>query len=338
MVMHLDEDKIMNQFISIVVPVFNVEKYLPRCMETILNQSYDNYEVILVDDGSTDGSSRLCDEYAQKNNNVRVLHKNNGGLSSARNVGIQMAKAELITLVDSDDFISEDYLEYLYGLMVRYDADMACASHLFVYGFDRPHYKETVPKEEVLDTEKALERICYTSVGANKILYKKEVLLKHPYPEGRLYEDLATTYKLIAECHKIAFSNKILYFVIKRMGSITNSNFNEHQYDAFWAADNQLQYITENYPSAVVAAKVRCIMAGLTLLNMLISQECDDAKIQFKRIHTYMKPYIWTVIMRSKASLNIKLSSLAVWLGYTPCKAFWWIKGKIKNMIGRKLV
>lgn len=330
----------MKPLISLVIPVYNVEKYFAKCMDSVLAQTYDNFEVVLVDDGSTDNSGKMCDEYAYKDRRVIVYHKPNGGLSEARNYGVQHANADLISFVDSDDYISEDYLAYLYELLEKYGADLACANSRTVFSDQKEPYCSgmgSMIDETLLNTEEALERICYTSVGADTKLYRKEFLLKHPYPEGRLYEDLATTYKIIDECKFIAFSDKVLYFWVQRKGSILHGEFSNKQYDIFWAADMQLQYIMNKYPRITVAAKARYIIAGMAILDILFSQIIVNKKQHFKRIRNYIKPYIWTVITKSNLKLHTKVACLVVWLGYFPSQIIWMMKKEIKALTGKSL-
>ena len=308
----------MKPLISLIIPVYNVEKFLPKCMETVLTQTYENFEVILVDDGSTDGSRDLCDKYAKQDFRVVVFHKPNGGLADARNYGVQHAKGDYISMIDSDDYITEDYLSYLYELMERHDADLARAGSIDVYDMETRVQIIQSPYEKVLDAEEALKRICYTSVGTVTTLYKREILLKHPYPKGRLYEDLATTCKIVGDCRKIAFSDKILYFWVIRNGSIMHSKIDERQYDVFWAADEQLEYIKKYYPRAINAAKARCVNGTMTFLSRLFTYKDEQSREHFYRARNYVRPYIRSVLSDRNVFIRTKICCLAILLGYFP--------------------
>ena len=131
----------MNPLISLVIPVYNVEKYLDKCMESVLAQTYDNYEVILVDDGSTDNSGKMCDEYAERDSRVTVYHQKNSGVSVARNVGIENAKGEFISFIDSDDWVDESYLEKLVNAQIKYNADLTICEYTNVYADGRPNVR-----------------------------------------------------------------------------------------------------------------------------------------------------------------------------------------------------
>ena len=150
----------MEDLISVVVPIYNVENYIKKCVDSILSQTYKNLEIILVDDGSPDNCPQICDEYAQKDNRIKVIHKENGGLSDARNAGIDISKGKFITFIDSDDYIEKDYVEVLYNSIKENASDMAIGSHKAIYDNGTILNKETGEKS-VLDSKNVLERILY---------------------------------------------------------------------------------------------------------------------------------------------------------------------------------
>ena len=324
----------MNPLISLVIPVYNVEKYLDKCMESVLAQTYDNFEVILVDDGSTDNSGKMCDEYAERDSRIIVYHKPNGGLSDARNFGVEHCNADLVSFIDSDDYVTEDYLEYLWYLMEKYDCKMSCASNKIV-----PEGKEYALKsdnitEEKLDTVKSLERICYSSVGAVTRLYQKELLLNNPFPVGRLYEDLASTYKKIAECEYVIFSDKQIYIWIQRDNSITHSGISEKQMDIFWAADELYNFIAERYPESKDAASVRCAMASIGFITRVFNScKRQDRHKMYKVARDYVMPYVKSVVLNKKASKVVRTASLTIWAGYIPSCILWKLRSCQKKAL-----
>lgn len=328
----------MKPLISLVIPVYNVEEYFPKCMETVLAQTYENFEVILVDDGSTDGSGDLCDKYESQDARVKVFHKANGGLSDARNFGIQHANGRYISIFDSDDYVTKDYLAYLYELMEEYNVDVSCAESMMAYDLKTIPPVVEKPKEELLDTEEALKKICYTHVGADTRLYKREILIKHPYPEGRLSEDLATTCKIIGDCKKIVFSDKVLSFWVQRRGSITHSKIDERQYDEFWAADEQLNYIINNYPGAVVAAKARYAMETVAFLTRLFAYNDEKSRWHFERARGYFKPHIRTVLLDKNVPFKIKICCISILMGYFPSRILWDIKAVRNKYLGKTII
>lgn len=318
----------MNPLISLVIPVYNVEKYLDKCMESVLAQTYDNFEVILVDDGSTDNSGKMCDEYAERDSRVTVYHKPNGGLSDARNFGVEHCNGELVSFFDSDDYMANFYLEYLWYLMIKYHADMSCSQSRTVYDYSPVEIDGDPIVEELLDTEQMLARICYTSVGADTRLYKKEHLIANPYPVGKLYEDLATTYRIVGQCKKIACSNKIIDFWVLRDGSITRDIITEKQFDIFDAEDELVKYYERYFPQIIKAAYHRGVMAGNAFMTRLFNYNKDSKKDYFYRARCRVKKYIWPVMFDRQTSIRLKIGGLAIWLGYIPSCLAWTIKKK----------
>ena len=320
----------MYPLISIVIPVFNVDKYLSTCLQSVLAQTYPCFEVVLVDDGSTDNSGKLCDDYAMKDSRVHAFHKLNGGLSDARNYGVQQASADLISFIDSDDFVSADYLSYLYDLMIRFGADMSCAGNVEVTNAQIGLVKYKIQAQEKLcGTEDAIKELCYGSVGAWARLYRKKDLILHPYPYGRLHEDLATTCKLVGECKKIAFSNKPIYFRLQHRESITHQKISDRRFDLFLSAEDQLAYVSEAFPEAVRAAKSRCAMAAVELLSQASVFGDKNERFHFERIQEYEKKYVSCVIQDPNVKLWTKISCIFIIWGLLPSKYFWPIRMKL---------
>lgn len=228
--------------ISIIVPIFKVEKELPQCIDSLINQTYKNIEIILVDDGSPDKCPAICDEYAKFDKRIRVIHKTNGGLSDARNTGIDVAVGEYIGFVDSDDYIDSQMFERLYYAAVENNCDI---SECYSISFN----DETVPTAEYNNNVLLLDPLKWLTesnlkgflncVAWNK-LYKKNLFNDIRYPKGKLNEDEATTYKLIYKSKKIARLSDKLYFYRKRSGSIMLSTMTEKRiYDKYDALKNR---------------------------------------------------------------------------------------------------
>lgn len=210
------------KLISVIVPVYNVEKYLPKCIDSILEQTYRNLEILLIDDGSKDSSPQICDEYAEKDSRIRVIHKENGGLSSARNRGLDEAKGDFVGFIDSDDYIQKDMYEYLMSGIEKYDADISICQRIMVKNDKKkPQDRE---KNEVYDTETAVRKLLNEDIMNavwNK-LYKKEVVEGIYFPEGRVYESTAVTFQYITRAKKVANLKKSKYYYIMRDGSIVH--------------------------------------------------------------------------------------------------------------------
>ena len=220
--------------ISIVIPVYKVEKYLEKCIESIINQTYKNLEIIIVDDGSPDNCPQMCDEFAKSDKRIKVIHKENGGLSDARNAGIDIATGKYITFIDSDDYVSDDYVEYMYRLIKKHNTKIAtCETQVVHIESDEENQEQFIENIEVLTARDLFYKILFaqkSDVSAYSKLYETALFRDIRYPKGVVYEDTATTYKLIEKCDKIATGNKKCYFYFSRPNSISKkSGFNKNE-------------------------------------------------------------------------------------------------------------
>lgn len=219
--------------ITVVIPVYNVERYLRKCIDTVCNQTYRNTQIILVDDGSNDGCGIICDEAARKDKRIVVIHKSNGGLSDARNRGIDIARGKYITFIDSDDYISEDYLEYLYGILKKNNAQISICGHIKTKN-EQDCTRKNETTEECMSKEKALEEMLYArkfSTSAWGKLYLTELFTDVRYPYGKFSEDMFTTYKVIDKADRIVYGSQICYYYLRRNGSILVSQFSKKHMD-----------------------------------------------------------------------------------------------------------
>ncbi len=231
-----NEITMKNPLISVIIPCYRVEKYLPYCINSIISQTYVNIEIFLVDDGSPDSCGVICDEYAKKDARIKVIHKKNGGLSDARNVAIDVAKGEYITFVDSDDYVAYDYVESLYNLIVENDAQMSITRCIPFWEGTQPVNAKRTKRVKIFGANNALVCLFYqkyfdTSAWAkmyHSSLFKSGIR----YPKGWLYEDLPTTYKLMMLCSKIAFSSYENYYYLLRRDSIEGAPFKPKKYES----------------------------------------------------------------------------------------------------------
>ncbi len=216
----------MDELISVIVPVYKVEDYLSRCVDSILSQTYRNIEVILVDDGSPDKCGEICDRYAQHDPRVRVIHKENGGLSDARNAGIEIAQGQYISFIDSDDWVHPEFLESLYQLTRSTDADIAASDFMRTSTENLPLTleEETVYQYSNLEALKQYAGVFYVQmvVSWGKI-YKKQLFEGVRFPVGRVHEDEFTTHKVIYKAKRIVFTTRKLLYYWQRQDSIMGS-------------------------------------------------------------------------------------------------------------------
>ena len=225
--------------ISIIVPVFNVEVYLPKCLDSILNQTYENLEIIVVNDGSTDNSPQICEEYANKDSRINVLHKKNGGLSSARNAGLDVANGEYIGFVDSDDFVEKNMYEEMINTLKKYSANLVICSYFSDVEIKYPCEKSMLATVDVVFRLYLKNKI--QAYAWNK-LYAKEIFSEIRYTNGILFEDMDILLPVLEKAKKIALLNDKLYHYIQRKASITNSNFNPKQIKCLDIIESHKEY------------------------------------------------------------------------------------------------
>lgn len=234
--------------ISVIVPVYNVEPYLERCIQSVIMQTYQNWQMILVDDGSTDRCGSICDRYAGKDDRIQVIHKTNGGLSDARNCGIDKADGQYIAFVDSDDFVQKDFLKVQYENLVRTGADMA------ICAYQNYHSKQDMAcdtENHVCVVEEDITSQLYLNPGMaivawNK-LYRRELWNEIRYPVGRLHEDEAVIHELLTSCRKIVISDAKLYFYRQRADSIMGEESDKSIADAVYAYKRRIQFFGEKH-------------------------------------------------------------------------------------------
>lgn len=246
----------MKDKISVVVPVYNVEKYLSKCIDSIMHQSFENLEIILVDDGSKDNSGKICDKYAKEYTNIKVIHQENKGLSMARNTGIEMATGEYIGFVDSDDYIDAKMYEVLYKNIIKYNADISICKYEKVNEIEiKEDIKGDINNEEVLvmsnveaikELLSAQEKISNHAVTK---LYKKRLFENIKYPEKRKFEDIGTTYYLFEKSKKVVFINYIGYKYLQRNDSITGKARIEDIKDEMYMVKKRYDYLFQKYPN-----------------------------------------------------------------------------------------
>lgn len=264
-----------NTLISVIVPVYNVEEYLNRCVDSILAQTYQNLEIILVDDGTKDNCDKICDDYAAKDPRIKVIHKENGGLSSARNAGIDIARGEYLGFVDSDDWIEPEMYEHMLKTARKYDVKLVCAGR---YDFSSRRNEKTVglcpEREEVITGMELLGRV-FTwnrcdSAAWDK-LYHRSLFAEIRYPLGQISEDVAMFYKLAELVDRAAMCDKPFYNYYHRPGSITTAKLSEKTFHFPRHTAVIYDYIRENHPELINEARylrVRGIVTAMQAIDL----------------------------------------------------------------------
>lgn len=285
----------MNQpLITVVVPIYNVEKYLKECVDSILTQTYRNLEIILVDDGSPDQCGALCDEYGRKDERVKVIHQENKGLSGARNSATDIARGEYITYVDSDDYIEPNMIETLYEELQKNHAQMSVISAEIFFEDETKVSNGHGNQIFVYNKEKALDCFLFNDYLTPCVcgkLYDNKLWKEIRCPEGKLFEDQFTTYKLIDLCEKIVYVTTPLYHYRKRAGSIGHSNFSKRTYDLYDAIHEEYEYISSKYEEKCPNISVARITWEIVFVNMMIRDDYTDKSI-VKQVQCFARKHL----------------------------------------------
>lgn len=317
--------------ISIVVPVYNVENCLSYCVESLRQQTYKNIEIILVDDGSTDSSGEICDQYAREDDRIKVLHIENGGLSNARNTGVKESSTDWIVFIDSDDYYDHRAIEYLVELRDKYRVDLVATPVIEVRDYENSDFLGDFREKYSgkLDRRTALEQMFYGNyVGTHSggKLYKKEILLRFPYPNGMLYEDLALAYEHIASCENIAVSDLTLYKYYRRPGSIVNSKYSDRLLDFYKAMERNRSYVERDYSGdrdMRRALNARYVFNGLHIVHAMLS---SDMYAEVNKIRKEYIQYFKDVIPNSNVTRKNKLKYI---LFLVSAKLYKKVRGKM---------
>ncbi|MCT2160841.1 glycosyltransferase family 2 protein [Granulicatella adiacens] len=302
----------MEPKISIIVPVYNVEQYLERCVESLMSQSYKNIEILLINDGSTDNSGKLCDEIAKRDSRITVYHKENGGLSDARNYGVDKATADFVGFVDSDDYVDEDMYEVLLSNLLKYDAEISFCRLYDVYN-DQVLKDESKNEPYLMTSEEAIKMVLEAkifSVTAVNKLYKKSLFNQIRFEKGKIAEDAFLMVDLLSRCQKIAATEVHKYYYMHRENSITTQKFTPKFLNVIEAYEKNAKIVAEKYPNLQYQADTRICWAYFYVLDRLLKDEAyKDSALEAQLIQN-LKKYKKFILGNSLFNNKRKLSFL----------------------------
>lgn len=312
--------------ISVIVPVYNVEPYLENCIESILNQTFGDFELILIDDGSDDRSKLICDTYAGKDERIFVFYQEHRGVAAGRNKGIKKSRCEYIAFVDADDYVDGKYLETLYRTIKKYRADLVLSDAVDVWKEPQPEqgHKSDVfdaKRAEVLSKAEAYRRmfLCiHTSVTLWANLYHRRVFQDIKFPEGEIHEETKVLHQLIENCGRIVCIQYKGYYWRIRKGSLLHGGTASEKYTAVRNAKHLWDFMREHYPDAEDAAKIFYVNTCLQSLNRMI---CSQEKGYEKKCRILRSKIIGESIffLLSRHSRIIEKGAVVcVWFGI-PC-------------------
>lgn len=326
-----------NKLISIIVPVYKVEEYLPKCVESLLKQTYKNLEIILVDDGSPDRCPSLCDEYALQDSRIKVVHKENGGLADARNAGIDIMSGEYVTFVDSDDYIHPQMVELLFKAMEQEKSDVAVSSWESVTEHDEKSYlmyaieqytnfmgKEIQEKYLI----KSDDRITFTVAWAK--LYKSELFQTIRYPKGKLHEDEYTTYKVLYKAERITYVDVPLYFYLTRESSIMGA-FNARRFDIFGGYLERVEFYLQNKEEQLAKRTLFLAIHMLTQYHEWIKNENKECAMAFREYKQIYQKKCREYMQKQKLTVEERVELKVFSRNFICYKCVWNMRGLLRR-------
>lgn len=311
--------------ISVIVPVYNVENYIRKCIQTLQNQTYRNLEILLIDDGTPDGSGEICEDYARSDSRIRVFHKANGGLSDARNYGIERATGEYVVCVDSDDYVDADYVEYLWGMIEKTGCTMSICQHRTFY--ENGSVKDNgAVGEAVISQQECIERMLYHDVidtSAWAKLYKKSLFDCVKYPKGKLFEDIGTTYALMLQCETIAVGYESKYNYVFHNNSIVNGSFSPKKLDMVEMTDRMAADVIKKYPDLSEAITRRRVYARFSTLNQMLMITDSSYIEQRRELIRFIKAHSRDVLFDPRAPKRDKAAIVLLLFNYRLYRRCW---------------
>ena len=295
------------ELITIIVPIYNVKPYLSRCIESIINQDYKKLEIILVDDGSNDGSSELCDEYVKKDKRIKVIHQKNSGISITRNVATDLAKGKYIAYVDSDDYIELDYISYLYKLIKDNKADISACAH------NKHRYIEAVYEKDELYPALLTSKIAFSSWSK---LVKTSVMRDNNvyFPDNEIYEDQKWIYNLLNYTNRVAVGSLSKYHYTYRPNSIFNTNTTKNKESLVQRLCEMHEFIKENHSEYSDLSYIR-YLRELTY-NFLSFARVKELKELRKKMYKLIKKDRNKIILKKEVNLFLRLELLVSYFGW----------------------
>jgi glycosyltransferase involved in cell wall biosynthesis len=322
----------MKPLINIIVPIYNVDSYLRRCVDSLLSQTYKNIRVILIDDGSTDTCPILCDEYDNLDDRVISFHRKNGGLSAARNTGLDYLFSEspqdsaLVSFVDSDDWVEPDFIEFLYTLLIDNNAQIAQCGHLISYSDTCEEQKASSQYTQVLNRVDAIESLCRNGVWDvttwNK-LYRLELFQSIRFPIGSSYEDTATSYLLASSVDTVAVNMAPKYHYTQRYTSIANGNtWKSSKFDLITAGDQMANWVDIHHPNLSTAAMEKRVFVRLSTLSQMVNCNYSN-KREINKIRQFIIKNAKTILLDPQAQNRDKIGILALMPGWLCYRMLW---------------
>jgi len=323
--------------ISVIVPVYKVELYLHQCIDSILAQTYKNLEVILVNDGSPDNCGAICDEYAEKDNRIKVIHKENGGLSDARNAGIDIATGGYLAFIDSDDWIEPDMVEVLYNNLVNANADISCCGMHYAYmNINVPFANITgitiLNSEQAISESFSNKKITTTAWGK---LYKKHIFRDIRYPVGRFHEDEFVIIEVLLAANCVVTDTASKYYYRQRKGSIINKDYSSKKMDASDAFEKKIKTIKDKRPNLYPAMFLK---TRISVLSTMIFTANYAQTPEYKSILSALRKDCKFILKSSFFTRNEKIKAIAIRINVRLYKLLQFVNNWKENIIRKNVI
>ncbi len=317
--------------VSLIIPVYNVSNYLPKLLLTVLSQTHTELEVILINDGSTDSSGKICDKYAEDDKRIKVIHQSNRGVSDARNAGIDAATGEYLVFADGDDYLAYDYVQYLLDLCVNNSADLACCAWTYDYGqtLKKCSYRYNEPglylgKHEAMRALLTTRLMSSSSCGK---MFKRKLFDEIRFPSGiNLYEDDATIYRLVNASESVVIGSESKYFYRQRNGSAVHKPFNENNLSIIKIYEDRCSFIETNYPELALYARSDILMVVNHCVIRLANEKFYHHP-SINRLKTFYKQYEKD-FLKGISYFPAKLFSLAAYISIPMAMRLYKLSGK----------
>ena len=317
--------------ISVIIPVYNVERYLDRCVQSIVDQTWSNLEIILVDDGSPDNCPAMCDAWAEKDSRIKVIHKENGGLSDARNAGMAIASGTYMGFVDSDDWIKPEMYQLLYERMLEDGSDIAACGVEMVYEDGRPSCRMTPEGNCVLDQTAALEALIWGSRLKHPVwykLYKTDLIRDLRFPVGKYHEDVFWTWQAVIRADKVSVLDTLCYSYVQRSGSIMGESFSEKRLDAIEAGCRMQDYLQAHCAKLAGEGAICLCFSALYFGQLALrTMPCDESAGIIRKLSDATARY-----PIPRAALRTKKITHRIWL--TVAKRNMMLACRLRNRLG----
>lgn len=327
----------MNPLISVIIPIYNVEKYLSRCLESVITQDYKNIEIILINDGATDRSLDIAIQYQNKDKRIKVFSQTNQGLSAARNTGLEKAKGDYITFIDSDDYVSQDYVSYMFNLLKKnhFRSPLAIASLMNVFEKSGKQVNTGNNQEYTWSGKKCIEKMCYHNLVdtcAYAKLGTKELYKDFYFPVGKVFEDIGSTYQLFEKSKTVECGFKPIYFYNIREDSITTDKFSDRKLDLLEMTDKMASSVEKIYPNLHNAVLRRQVYARFSTLNQTLdAKNTPKIKQIRKKLIDYIKRNKSDVLLDPNTPKRDHLAYQSLSLGFPIYKLSWKIYSKLNK-------